>query len=176
MRAAIRAKFPDRQPEFDLALKTGLRLSELLRLTWNDVDLRLNLLTLRKTKGGKLQRVPLNSEATKALLKLRALNPKSDHMCPAHDDHRRRWWDEVRKDAGTVDFHWHDLRHTFASRLVMSGVDILTVNKLLRHKTLQVTMRYAQLSASHLHDAVEKLEQSVQGVYSARTAQPTTIN
>ena len=103
MRAAIRAKFPDRQPEFDLALNTGLRLSELLGLTWNDVDLRLNLLTLRKTKGGKLQRVPLNSEATKALLKLRALNPKSDHVCPAY---------EVRKDAGTVDFHWHDLRHT----------------------------------------------------------------
>jgi site-specific recombinase XerD len=58
----------------------------------------------------------------------------------------------------------------------MSGVDILTVNKLLRHKTLQVTMRCAHLSASHLHDTVEKLDQSVQGVYSARTAQPTTIN
>jgi hypothetical protein len=50
------------------------------------------------------------------------------------------------------------------------------VNKLLRRKTLQVTMRYAHLSASHLHDAVEKLDQSLQGVYSARTAQPTTIN
>ncbi len=77
-------------------------MSELLRLTWADVDLRLNLLTLRETKAGKAQRVPLNAEATKALRKLRAL--KSEHVCPAHDDHRRRWWDEVRKDAGTVDF------------------------------------------------------------------------
>jgi integrase len=94
------------------------------------------------------------------LFRLRALNPKAAHVCPAHDDRRRRWWDEVREDAGTVDFHWHDLRHTFASRLVMNGVDILTVNKLLRHshKTLQVTMRYAHLADTRLHKAVAKLE------------------
>lgn len=53
------------------------------------------------------------------------------------------------------DFHWHDLRHTFASRLVMAGIDIFTVKQLLRHETIAVTMRYAHLSAMHLQQAVE---------------------
>jgi integrase len=88
---------------------------------------------------------------------LRALKPESSFVCPDGEEQHRDWWDAVRKAAKVEDFRWHDLRHTFASRLVMNGVDILTVNKLLRHKTLQVTMRYAHLAATHLHDAIERL-------------------
>jgi integrase len=173
LRTAIRAKYPEREPEFDLALNTGLRLGELLRLAWGDVDLRLNLITLRETKAGKTQRIPLNAEAKRALLTLRAQAPKAHHIRTAHEDRRQRWWDEIRRAAGAYDettktynFHWHDLRHTFASRLVMNGVDILTVNKLLRHATLQVTMRYAHLAENRLHEAVAKLG-SVQEVLQA---------
>jgi integrase len=177
LRAAIRAKYPKREPELDLALHTGLRADEQRQLTWADVDLRLNLITLRETKAGKKQRVPLNADAKLALAKLRAQAPKSEHVCPDRTDFRRRWWDEIRKDAGTVDFLWHDLRHTFASRLVMAGVDILTVNKLLRHKTLQVTMRYAHLAETRLHEAVAKLELgSVQEVLQPAASQPVTIH
>ena len=177
LRAAIRAKHPKREPELDLALHTGLRADEQRQLTWDDVDLRLNLITLRETKAGKKQRVPLNADAKLALAKLRAQAPKSEHVCPDRTDFRRRWWDEVRKDAGTLDFHWHDLRHTFASRLVMAGVDILTVNKLLRHATLQVTMRYAHLAETRLHEAVAKLELgSVQEVLQPAAGQSATIH
>ena len=59
--------------------------------------------------------------------------------------------------AGIDDFHWHDLRHTFASRLVMAGVDLGTVAQLLGHKPLQMVMRYAHLSQSHELAAVERL-------------------
>ena len=61
------------------------------------------------------------------------------------------------------DFHWHDLRHTFASRLVMAGVDLRTLAQLLGHRTLQMVMRYAHLSQSHELAAVERLCKTGEG-------------
>ena len=154
----IQAQWPEREPEFDLALQTGTRWTEQYGLRWAHVDLKRNLLTIPLAKSGRRETVPINSEARKALVKLRAFGPKSDLVCPDPDEwHHRMWWTAAREAAKITDFCWDDLRHTFASRLVTNGVDILTVNKLLRHKTLQVTMRYAHLAATHLHDAVERL-------------------
>ncbi len=59
--------------------------------------------------------------------------------------------------ACIIDFHFHDLRHTFASHLIMAGVDITTVSKLLGHKTLTMTLRYSHLAPKHLQDAVNML-------------------
>lgn len=61
-------------------------------------------------------------------------------------------------EAGLVDFTWHDLRHTFASRLVMADVDIRTVAELMGHKKIQMTMRYAHLAPEHKLVAVERLK------------------
>jgi site-specific recombinase XerD len=109
------------------------------------------------TKSGKKQYVHLNTAANSALTRLRAIAPQSEFVCPDQDEWtHRQWWDAVRKESKVSDFHWHDLRHTFASRLVMSGVDIYTVNKLMRHETLQVTKRYAHLADAHLQQAVER--------------------
>ena len=63
----------------------------------------------------------------------------------------------MRKAADIENFTWHDLRHTFASRLVMAGADLSSVQKLLGHKSILMTMRYAHLAPGHLQDAVEKL-------------------
>jgi integrase len=64
----------------------------------------------------------------------------------------------ICRRAGIKDFHFHDLRHTFASHLVMAGVDITTVSKLLGHKSLTMTLRYAHLAPSHLAEGVKKLD------------------
>ena len=167
LRKVIREQWPEREPEFDLALQTGMRWAEQYNLRWEHVDLKRKLLTIPQAKSGRRETIPINSEALKALTKLRSFAPVNSndpnatlklHVCPDPDEwHHRLWWTPAREVAKITDFCWHDLRHTFASRLVMNGVDILTVNKLLRHKTLQVTMRYAHLAATHLHDAVERL-------------------
>jgi len=59
--------------------------------------------------------------------------------------------------TGIEDFHWHDLRHTFANRLVMAGVDLRTVQEVMGHKTITMTLRYAHLSETHQLDAVQRL-------------------
>ncbi|HTB93155.1 MAG TPA: site-specific integrase [Candidatus Sulfotelmatobacter sp.] len=158
LRDALRESFPEREPEFDLALYTGMRWSEQYELQWPQVDLKRNRITLLETKSGEKQYVLLNEAARKALVRLRAIGPTSASVCSNSDAWaHRQWWDAVRTKSKVSNFHWHDLRHTFASRLVMNGVDILTVNKLMRHGTLQVTMRYAHLSNAHLQRAVERL-------------------
>ena len=67
-------------------------------------------------------------------------------------------WEEYLKQAGIENFHWHDLRHSFASRLGMLGVDLYAVKELLGHSDFKMTMRYAHLSPGHLKAAVEVLD------------------
>lgn len=68
-----------------------------------------------------------------------------------------RWFEECIIEAKIPNFRWHDLRHTFASRLAMAGVSLRTLADLLGHKTLAMVMRYAHLAPAHLRDAVERI-------------------
>jgi len=170
----IRELCPAKGPEIDLALHTGLRSAEQYHLEWPNVDFVRNVIRIVRPKGGKDQHVPINAEARKALARLKAMAPKSELVCPANDyDQHRNWWLDVLFAAGINDFRWHDLRHTFASRLVMSGVDIFTVCRLLRHKGVQTTMRYAHLGDKHLASAVARL---VGGVSTSDTLSDTATN
>jgi integrase len=162
LRAAIRRLMPERELEFELALYTGLRWEEQYALRWQDVDLARSEITLPETKSGVRQHVRLNAAARRALGRLRANAGAAELVCPAQTYNQHRyWWDRIRREAKVRDFRWHDLRHTFASRLVMAGASILEVNKLLRHETLQTTMKYAHLSDARLQRAVERLKPSV---------------
>jgi integrase len=158
LRDAIRELHPAREAEFDLALHTGMRWSEQYGLTWSQVNWKLNEITLLHTKSGRKQYVRINKAARAALEKLRVIARGSAYVCPDQGHHAfELWWGEVLEASKISNFHWHDLRHTFASRLVMAGVDIFTVSKLLRHGNVATSQRYAHLTDAHLQQAIERL-------------------
>ena len=70
----------------------------------------------------------------------------------------KRYWYPALRRAGIEDFHFHDLRHTFASRAAMSGVDLYTLQALMRHRSSLMTQRYAHLSAAHQREAIRRLD------------------
>lgn len=144
-----------------VALHTGLRRMELFRLQWDDTNLGQRFLRVREAKSGEGRNVPLSDVALSTLQRIprRIDNP---FVFPGDNPGTHRTdvpksWEEFLKQAGVLDFHWHDLRHSFASRLVMAGVDLYTVSKLLGHADIKMTQRYSHLSPGHLADAVNRL-------------------
>jgi integrase len=148
------------RPVVTVAIFTGMRRGEIFRLKWHDIDVRRNIITLLDTKNGDKREVPMNEQVKTALIRV-PKHPESPYVfCneegqPLHDI-RKSFWTALRK-AGIKDFRWHDLRHTFASQLVMSGIDLNTVRELLGHKDITMTLRYSHLSPSYKHRAVEIL-------------------
>lgn len=154
LREAARIAGLGAEAELDLALHTGMRRGEQYELTWDRVDMKNGLLTLLKTKSGEARHIPLNEVARAALKTLRVIN-KGARVCNFMEP--RPWFDDARIAAKLPDFKWHDLRHTFASRLVMAGVDLRTVQELMGHKSITMTVRYAHLSPKHTQSAVDRL-------------------
>lgn len=156
MFAALPAKYHD---AVKLDLLTGLRASNLLDLEWAHVDLDAGVYTIPHAKNGKALRLPLHADAKKLLASL----PRNGnrYVFPGRNGQPVRSLLEafpkaIRK-AGIDNFHFHDLRHTFASRLAMQGVDTLTIKKLGGWRTLLMVERYTHLSPSHLRDALNRL-------------------
>jgi len=147
-----------------VALNTGLRQGNLFRLRWADVNFETGEITARRSKSGEDYHVPMNDEV-RAILRVLPTRLRSSWVFPSETGETpldaknfvHRVFMPALKRARIHDFRWHDLRHTFASRLVIRGVDIRTVKELMGHKTLAMTLRYAHLSAAHLHDAVQLL-------------------
>jgi site-specific recombinase XerD len=160
LRKVIRKNHPDLEAEFDLALNTGMRRGEQFNITWDKIDLERGILEANGKTGRRF--IPINAGARAAILQLHSISNGSQYVCPAksHDGQKedwRRWFEECVTEAGIDAFRWHDLRHTFASRLVMAGVDLRTVQKLLGHSTITTTMKYAHVSDQHLAAAVATL-------------------
>ncbi|MFZ0821403.1 MAG: site-specific integrase [Candidatus Acidiferrales bacterium] len=161
IRAVIQATCPEHLAEFEIALNTGLRLSELYNLTWDTVNLSRRILTVPRSKNGEVRHVPLNKPALEAFQTLRK---GTDHCGPIflnwRDDRLtgpRYWFEPALKKARVRNFTWHCLRHTFASRLVMIGENLRTVQDLLGHKQISMTVRYSHLAPQHQLAAVERL-------------------
>jgi integrase len=137
-----------------VALNTGLRLGELVGLTWDRVDLSRGVIRLEQTKSGKRREVPLNGDSYKALV---ALGPKEGGRVVGRR-YIKRAYNTAVKAARLDDVTFHTLRHTFASWAVMRGVTLKELQELLGHATLAMTMRYAHLAPEHLRSAVSRLE------------------
>lgn len=148
------------KPIVMLALHTGMRKSEILSLTWGQVNFDTGFIHLPETKNLESRNVPINATASK-VLKAIPQNTVSDRVFfyqgEAIQDVRKSFTTACTA-AGLTDFHFHDLRHTFASWLVMKGIPILTVMKLLGHKSLKMTQRYAHLAPDHISQAVYVLD------------------
>jgi len=140
-----------------IALHTGMRRGEILNLKWEDIDFDRRLIYIRQTKSGESREIPMSDVVLSTLSRLEATG---EYVFSKDGDRRRdlrTGFANALKRAGITDFRFHDLRHTFASHLVMSGVDLLTVKELLGHKTIDMTLRYSHLSPSHKRKAMESL-------------------
>lgn len=146
-----------------LALNTGMRKGEIFNLRWADVDLERAQLTVRGagTKSSQTRYLPLNTEAVKTLRAWQgSATDTSGHVFPGRveeeglDDVKKAWQPIAAKFKNLT---FHDLRHTFASKLVMAGVDLNTVRELLGHADLKMTLRYSHLAPEHKAAAVAKL-------------------
>lgn len=164
---------PELRPLFGVSVHTGLRWSEQAGLEWRDVDMLTGVIDVARSKNGYGRRLPMNS-ASRALLfdlatrRTRTDDPRGPVFAHAYRTVARAFERAVERakatlrDAGQDATHldgytWHANRHTFASRLVMAGVDPLTVRELGGWRTLAMVQRYAHLAPDHLRAAIERL-------------------
>ncbi len=152
-------------PVVVLALATGMRRSEILNLTANDIDLANGRIILERTKNGERRRVFLNGHALAVMQEFIKKQNCSDLLFPSHNGLQaidlRFPWKRALKEAGISNFKFHDLRHTAASFLLMAGASLAEVAEVLGHKTLAMVKRYAHLSESHTAKIVSKMNDSI---------------
>jgi len=151
-----------------LALATGARRGELLGLHWADVNLIQGQLAFWDTKNGEIRAVPLSGFALEVLrqhAKVRRLGVQLVFPDPSgiRPYRIRDAFENAVKRAGIADFHFHDLRHSAASYLAMSGASLAEIAAVLGHKTLAMVKRYAHLSEAHTRSVVERMNRAVFG-------------
>jgi integrase len=145
-----------------------MRRGEVMTLEWGDIDFARQIVTLRQTKNGSRRSVPLCSPAFEIMVeraKVRRLD--TNFVFPSDKTAQKgsfkvrprditQPWETARRKAGLVDFRFHDLRHSAASYMAMSGASTLEIAAVLGHRTLQMTQRYSHLSVEHLRSVVER--------------------
>jgi integrase len=150
---------PHIYPALILSLDIGLRLGSLKNLTWGDVQVQRKRVTLYRTKNDESYTIPISDFCLKTLLEYRDSLPewqKGDYVFKAksgNSAYLRRCWDRIRRNSG-VRLRWHDLRHSTASDILMSGGSLAHVKETLGHKSWIATTFYAHLNEQAVRDAV----------------------
>lgn len=145
------------------ALNTGMRQGEIINLMWSDVDLFRRTATIHKTKNKEKRTIPLNQTVMELLKAKGRVVSITGHVFTQDGDRStkreiQRQFSTALKRTGIISFRFHDLRHTFATRLAQSGVDIYTIAKLLGHKDIRMTQRYAHHYPESLRSGVNILD------------------
>ncbi len=147
------------------ALNTGMRQDELLSLEWPNVDLFRKTATVVRSKNGEKRTIPLNQrvfELLRSKAKVRSI--RSNYVFTNEVGNKiiasnvLRAFYKALERAEITDFRFHDLRHTFATRLAQAGVDFYKISKLLGHKDVRMTQRYSHHYPESLRDGVEILD------------------
>lgn len=157
------------RPLIVTAVNTGMRWGELMSLEWRDVHFDQGSIHVRDPKNSEDRHVPMNAAVRDSLEGHRRSQTAEAGRILSQvfvNPSTGKSWVDARKrfrkalDAAEIERHFplKNLRHTAASHLVMSGVDLRTVGNILGHKTLDVTLRYAHLSPEHLQEAVARLK------------------
>ncbi|MDF4609109.1 site-specific integrase [Vibrio parahaemolyticus] len=147
-------------PLITLAMHTGMRKGEMLTLRWESVSFENRYLTIlsENAKSKKKRMIPMNDTVFNMLSQWRVQNLNEEYVF-VHEGKRVSFfqypWQNLLKAAGIENFRFHDLRHHFASKLVMAGVDLNVVRELLGHADLKMTLRYAHLAPAHTAAAVQ---------------------
>lgn len=148
------------KPVIVLALNTGMRKSEILDLRWDNVDFKRRFIRVERSKNNRSRKIPMNSAVFEELQKLRGNG--SEHVFTKERSSERlrcvrSAFESACRRAEIQNLRFHDLRHTFATNLVMSGVDLVTVKEILGHSTIEMTVRYSHPSDLRKMAAVEQL-------------------
>ena len=143
-----------------VALFAGMRKSEILNLKWHDCDFERQIIRLTNTKNNETRTIPMNDLIKETLIAIHK-HPDSPYIFYKRNGkpfiNVRKSFDKLLKACKIEEFRFHDLRHTYASQLAMSGVDLNTIRELLGHKSEKMTLRYAHLSPDHKRRAVDSL-------------------
>jgi integrase len=170
-------------PLVALALGTGMRRGELLNLSWRHVDFLRGVIHVVNTKTARDRIIPMSHSVREVLIEQRQTQ-EGDLVFASRRIAKRRMDEglvDVKKgfvaaciDAGIADFHFHDLRHTFATRLGDAGCNVTTIARLLGHSNIQMSMRYTHASDDTLRNAVEYAQKARVTNMSQTTEQPLT--
>jgi len=159
---SIAPEAPHLGPIVMVALHTGIRKSRVLNLRWNQIDFEKREIRVEKTKNGRIRYIPLNHKLMDLFLRLRKdrrskeyvfINPETGR--PITDVSRS--FDTTCRRAGIENLRFHDLRHTFGTRLKNEGADIKTIMELMGHRSIKMTERYMHSSQEQKRRAVESL-------------------
>lgn len=190
LRAAIQAKYPKKEVEFDLGLHLMCRHSNLYGqhnkrrtpmepLQWSAVNLDFRVVNFKRSKSGKAYRVPINDTALAAFKELQKRGDGSGAVIlkPSGIELQssRKWFENSLKTAKVEDFCWHDLRHTAASRLRAANVSIEDIRYLLGHGAKSITERYAHPSLDVLRVAISKLDRAPKTETGTKTGTSTIL-
>ena len=146
-----------------LSLHTGIRRHALLSMRWEDIDFNNGSVILRAdtAKNKKTDIIPLNTTALEVLRLWHAQRINDNPLVfPSPQtggimNNCNSSFERLLREASITNFRWHDMRHDFASRLVMAGVDLNTVRELMTHSDISMTLRYAHLAPEKKRAAVE---------------------